>query len=327
MRFFKNGLFFPRRYAIIYHKGKGENRVDCRYIFDLRRILNYIEKHLHDNISVEDISINAGYSYWYCNRLFRSLFGESLAAYLYRLRMEAAKEELKEFRSVKLVAESLSYRSPEGFSRAFQKYYGITPSAFLCGEKLKETYVKTYEYRDTPETWGKGDNPTADGLWEFGYYDTVNKSYALMEWDAKEEYFIAPFDSPDIDDPYWYCQNRWEGFGMHPGKTAQAVRTFLCPHSGSLDFLFSVGRFLKLLPKRTPCTVQIFRNNTPIAPTEEPMILKDVNSVFLTGTCQVRRGDRISLHLGSLGNISHQGLIIYRSRFGYKSISDPSDRE
>ena len=100
------------------------------------------------------------------------------------------------------VAKALSYHSSDGFSRAFQKQFGITPSAYLQGEKLKAAYIKTYEYRNTKENWGTGKNPSANGLWEFGYYDTIHKTYALMEWDEKAKEFIAPFSAPNVDDPY-----------------------------------------------------------------------------------------------------------------------------
>ncbi|MBQ1272515.1 MAG: helix-turn-helix transcriptional regulator [Clostridia bacterium] len=295
--------------------------MDWNYIFDLQQILDYMEQHLREKIGVKEIAASVGYSPWYCNRLFKAYFGESLASYLRQLRMMAAKGDLRESGSIEGVARSLSFDSPDGFSRAFQAQFGITPSRYLQGGVLKEQYVKTYEYRYSDALWGRGDNPTPDGLWEFAYYDAQTGKYDRMEWNGS--YFCAPFETASASDPYWYCRNRNDGYGMHPAKGVRAVRSFLCPHGGTVDVFFSVGRVSKVIyAQDNESAVQLHHNDTPLSPAEGPAVLDNPEAVFLTGTCTVRRGDRISLHLDSMGNSSRDGLFLYRQRIGYRRIDE-----
>lgn len=294
--------------------------MDWYYIFELQQILDYMEQHLRERIGVKEIAAAVGYSPWHCNRLFKAYFGESLASYLRQLRMSAAKGDLRESGSIEGVARSLSFHSPEGFSRAFQAQFGITPSRYLQGGVLKEQYEKTYEYRYSDAVWGRGDNPTPDGLWEFAYYDPKTGKYDRMIWDGV--CFCAPFEAPDVSDPYWYCRNRNDGYGMHPGKEVRAVRSFLCPHSGTVDVFFSVGRVAKVNASGNPCSVQLFHNDIPLSPIEGAAVLDSTEAVFLTGTCSVCAGDRIHLHLDSMGNVGRDGIFLYRQRIGYLTITD-----
>lgn len=294
--------------------------MDWYYFKEMQQILDYMEQHLREKISVEEIARAVGYSPWHCNRLFKAYFGESMASYLRQLRMDAAKGALKESGSVERVAKALSFHSPEGFSRAFQAQFGITPSRYLQGGEAKEKFLKIYEYRATPDTWGTGVNPTADGLWEFGYYDLLTEEYGLMEWDGGQ--FVAPFHAPIVQDTRWYCRHRMDGYGMHPGRMTQSVRVFCCPHSGEIEAFFSVGRIAKVNATGNPCSVQLFHNETPLSPVDGAAVLDNTEAVFLTGTCSVRAGDRISLHLDAMGDSGRDGVFLYRQRIGYLTVTD-----
>lgn len=61
---------------------------------------------------------------------FHSALGRSPASYVTEVRMEAAKRMLDAGRSVSDTSRSLGYTSDEGFSRAFRRSTGTTPSAW-----------------------------------------------------------------------------------------------------------------------------------------------------------------------------------------------------
>ncbi len=42
----------------------------------------YIENNLHENITVNDVAKETGYSYYHLTRLFKSMFGESVGSYI-----------------------------------------------------------------------------------------------------------------------------------------------------------------------------------------------------------------------------------------------------
>ncbi|GAB3633113.1 hypothetical protein GCM10027421_24660 [Microbacterium shaanxiense] len=61
---------------------------------------------------------------------FRAVVGRSPANYVTEVRMDTAKSMLAEGRTVAETARTLGYSSDEGFSRAFRRHAGMTPSAW-----------------------------------------------------------------------------------------------------------------------------------------------------------------------------------------------------
>ncbi len=229
--------------------------------------------------------------------------------------MEKAKELLQRGWSAVKTAEALSY-TPRGFRKAVMSHFGVLPSQLKEG-KTGARFVKEYEYRYSEEMWGKGQNPTPDGLWEFAYFRPDTGEYGLMEWDDEKDHFQAP--SREFYDPYWYCLNRDQGYGMHPGKVARSVRTFHCPHSGTAEIFFSVGRNANFRHWHQPTEVHLYRNGVPL---QEPVVLRTFDPIFFTATLPVKKGDLISLHLGHLGNHRATGVHLYRQRIAYLELTE-----
>ncbi|GAA5145796.1 hypothetical protein GCM10025768_03520 [Microbacterium pseudoresistens] len=61
---------------------------------------------------------------------FRSAYGRSPGSYVAEVRMRAAQELLERGLGVSAVSRELGYGSDEGFSRAFRRHTGLTPSAW-----------------------------------------------------------------------------------------------------------------------------------------------------------------------------------------------------
>ncbi len=67
---------------------------------------------------------------------FRSAIGRSPADYVTEVRIDAAKRMLDAGRSVSETSRELGYSSDEGFSRAFRRRTGLTPSAWRAASRL-----------------------------------------------------------------------------------------------------------------------------------------------------------------------------------------------
>jgi AraC-like DNA-binding protein len=93
--------------------------------------LDYIETHLSDNISLEEIACQAHSSLFWFHRVFSLLLGDSLGEYLRKRRLNCAAEELvTSKRKIIEIALQYGFSSHEAFTRAFYKYFGITPSQY-----------------------------------------------------------------------------------------------------------------------------------------------------------------------------------------------------
>ncbi|MEJ1089268.1 AraC family transcriptional regulator [Microbacterium sp. Mu-80] len=67
---------------------------------------------------------------------FRAAFGRSPAGYVAAVRMHTAQELLSRGHGVSAVSRELGYASDEGFSRAFRRHVGTTPSAWRAEHRL-----------------------------------------------------------------------------------------------------------------------------------------------------------------------------------------------
>ncbi len=285
--------------------------VENRYFVSLQRMLHYMETHLQENITVRQIAQSAGYSPWHCSRIFKEYIGESPGVYLRKMRLMRGYQMLYGT-SVKEVAGACGFSSMEGFSKAFCREFGIYPSQM---KKEKIPGKRVYEWKNTEKTWGKGGNPTENGLWQFEYFDPVSNRYGLMKWSKNE--FCAPFETEDSSDPFWYCLHRNRGYGMHPGRVARAVKTFVCPEDGRVEFFLSAGRLFHYRPIQegvSPSRVQVLKNETELTPFT---VLIDTSPVQFRMETSVKQGDKLRFVLDSMGDAVCDGLMLYRQWISY----------
>ncbi|GAT71773.1 helix-turn-helix domain-containing protein [Microbacterium hydrocarbonoxydans] len=67
---------------------------------------------------------------------FRTALGRSPAEYVTEVRIDAAKRMLEAGRTVTEISRELGYTSDEGFSRAFRRRTGMTPSAWRLAQRM-----------------------------------------------------------------------------------------------------------------------------------------------------------------------------------------------
>jgi len=98
----------------------------------LKRIREYIENEYgNPDLSLAYLNDKFGVSGKYIGQLFKDEFGENFLEFLVRVRMENAKNMLREENvSVREVAERVGYTTPIAFIRAFKKQFGMTPGEY-----------------------------------------------------------------------------------------------------------------------------------------------------------------------------------------------------
>ena len=96
-----------------------------------QNIRSYIESNYSRNFRISVFEEKYHFSSAYLTKIFRSVYGYSIYEYVLKLRMERAKE-LLENPDIKIldISERLGYTDNHYFSKAFKKYYHISPSQY-----------------------------------------------------------------------------------------------------------------------------------------------------------------------------------------------------
>ncbi len=98
------------------------------YARRMMTVLNYIEAHLDEEISLEELAGVACFSSYHFHRIFHGMIGEPLKKYIRRLRLERAASRLKSSAfSVTQIALEAGYDTHEAFTRAFNGMFGMAP--------------------------------------------------------------------------------------------------------------------------------------------------------------------------------------------------------
>ncbi|MGO4380992.1 helix-turn-helix domain-containing protein [Pseudoduganella sp. RAF53_2] len=99
--------------------------------YKLRRALEYIEQHFHDDIGFQDIAGHVGISPFHFARLFKQATGESPHQRIMRCRIDAAKRMLLESdKPISDIAFEVGYKSQSYFTTRFALLAGMPPAAY-----------------------------------------------------------------------------------------------------------------------------------------------------------------------------------------------------
>jgi two-component system response regulator YesN len=97
----------------------------------LRKAVEYLHDHYHEPITLNEVAEHTLVSTYYISRMFKKEMGRNFVDYLNELRVEKAKELLKDVRfKTYEVAEKVGIPDAHYFSRLFKKYVGMTPTEY-----------------------------------------------------------------------------------------------------------------------------------------------------------------------------------------------------
>ena len=92
------------------------------------RTKQYIKFNYMNDLTVSDIATHFGYERSYLFRVFKRAYGVGVKEYILKVRMQQAKTLLEKGYSVGRIAYAVGYNDQSGFSKAFKKYFGFSPS-------------------------------------------------------------------------------------------------------------------------------------------------------------------------------------------------------
>jgi AraC family transcriptional regulator len=105
----------------------------------LRRVKKYMEEHLQDKLSLDELAHETGYSRAHFLRMFRAATGKTPHQYLTERRIERAQSMLLEAKKISLidVAAQCGFSSQSHLTRVFRKRVGATPTEFKRKPRFK----------------------------------------------------------------------------------------------------------------------------------------------------------------------------------------------
>lgn len=97
----------------------------------IEKAMQYINEHLDERVSLQQVSSAAGYSKSHLNRMFAESTGKTIYKYIREKRLNrAAKRLVNTDQSIVEIALEAGYDSQQAFTLAFRKQYGMTPLVY-----------------------------------------------------------------------------------------------------------------------------------------------------------------------------------------------------
>ena len=100
----------------------------------IRTAIDYMEEHLTDNISAQDVADQVYLSPFFLQKGFSLMTGYGIGEYIRNRRLYQAALDLKETNDKVIdIAFRYGYETPESFTKAFSRFHGATPSQARSG--------------------------------------------------------------------------------------------------------------------------------------------------------------------------------------------------
>lgn len=103
----------------------------------LVKAINYIKHNYSEQLSLKSVANNIYLNNYYLSHLFRSEMNMTFSDYLNKIRMEESIALMKSSNmKVQEIAEAVGYRDANYFTKAFKKYYSMTPKKYMNMHKI-----------------------------------------------------------------------------------------------------------------------------------------------------------------------------------------------
>jgi two-component system response regulator YesN len=97
----------------------------------MRNVIDYINENYYRQITLDNVAQQVYFSSYYVSRLFKKVLGKNFVEYLNEIRVEKAKELLKDVKyKAYEVADMVGIQNAHYFSKIFKKYTGMSPTKF-----------------------------------------------------------------------------------------------------------------------------------------------------------------------------------------------------
>ncbi|WP_087023057.1 AraC family transcriptional regulator [Thaumasiovibrio subtropicus] len=162
------------------------NQTTQRYQDRLLVVIDYIYNNLDKKLDLYSLADVAFISPYHLHRIYRGVYGETLAQTIQRLRLHIAADKLGSTQlSIEQIAAASGYNSVTSFTRLFKKHYGLPPATYRQVEKAHrfELRPRTIEHGDTTMydvSFKSLDKTSVVGVNHTGSYMDVGKAFEKL---------------------------------------------------------------------------------------------------------------------------------------------------
>jgi AraC family transcriptional regulator len=102
------------------------------YLARVNRAIDHVHQHLADPLTLAEVARAAAFSPYHFHRIFRGITGETLHAFILRVRLERALYLRAHHPRTSFtdIALACGFASSSDFSRSFKRHYGVSPRSF-----------------------------------------------------------------------------------------------------------------------------------------------------------------------------------------------------
>lgn len=138
-------LCILKLYRFCYDDYRKEGGAMMNHMGRIKESIIYIEAHLYDGLTPEEVADHIHLSQFYFYRLFRQVVGTSVKDYIQKRRLSEGVfkwTDSSKKRQLVEIALEVGFKSHSAFSRSFKKSFHLTPSEFYNHHKenLKQIY-------------------------------------------------------------------------------------------------------------------------------------------------------------------------------------------
>lgn len=112
------------------------------WLDSMNKAVEYIEDNIIEKLDIEKVAKIALSSPFHFQRMYHVITGVTIAEYVRRRRLTLAAQDIISGEKIINVAYKYGYETPEAFTKAFRRMYGMSPSAAREPEANLKAYPK-----------------------------------------------------------------------------------------------------------------------------------------------------------------------------------------
>jgi AraC family transcriptional regulator len=114
------------------------------YVSRINRVIDYIQRNIDKNLSLEELAGVANFSRFHFHRIFAGMVGETLNQFIQRIRVERAATQLlsNPKKSITEIALDCGFSGSAAFARAFKDFFGMSASQWRTGGYERNSKIR-----------------------------------------------------------------------------------------------------------------------------------------------------------------------------------------